>query len=236
MPVLRFSSIRSTSASKLVDADVEVAVGRQDHAVEPPSMKVCSRQRVGELRCPRRRWSSRRPAGGRARRGSSLVRCPASARAPRRRCRRRRRSTTRSSRAELVDQQLQRGLHAAAACPALHRAGDVDQEHQVARRRRSRLRLRSPGCRRAAAAVFGFHGARRLGRRRANGVAAIVAARVAVVEVVDQLLDAHRVRRRQLALVQEAPHVAVAAVSTSMEKVRHRMLGGAMDGLSLSLP
>ena len=91
-PLLRLLLDQPLSSPLAGDADVEVAVGGEDHAVDAALDEVLLGDRRRPARCRRRRWSSRRPGAGRARRGSSAARRPAWTASTRPRARRRRRS------------------------------------------------------------------------------------------------------------------------------------------------
>jgi hypothetical protein len=197
--------MRSSSASLDV-ADVEVAVGGEHHAVVAAALVALARHAVGEPEplAAGRRAARLEPLDGlgdarllRARRGRQHH--PALPRVHDER--------DAVLRAELVDEQPQRALDERQLVVALHRARDVDEEDEVVRRQPldrdgSRLQRdaheavpRLPRRRRH----LGVDGDRRVAGGGGEGVR----------EVVDQLLEAHRVGRRARALRQEAAHVAV---------------------------
>ena len=70
------------------------------------------------------------------------------------------------------------------------------------------------------------------GRHRHGGEEGLVARGrlgVAIVEIVDQLLDPHRIARRQLAVVEEAADIGVGGGVDVDREGRHRRLGDALD-------
>ncbi len=128
------------------------------------------------------------------------------------------------ARRQLICEQAERVLQQRQLVRRLHRARHVDQEHEVRGRPLGggdvesldadlhEQRLRIPRRRRH----FRSHAERHVAARRR---------RVAVVEIVDHLLDTHRVLRRQLAGVEEAAHVGVrAGVDVDGER-RDRLIG-----------
>ncbi len=139
------------------------------------------------------------------------------------------------ARPQLLDQHGQRLLDQVQLVRVHHRARDVDQEDQVAVGPRRALDLaaldadshqpvlRPPG---------------RLGHRDVDREGVFAAGRrrgVVVVEVVDHLLDPHRVRRRQRAeLLDEAAHVGVGRRVDVDREGRQRLLvhtdEGVVDG------
>ncbi len=191
-------------------------------------MKACSRHRIGE-----------RDAGAAVGRAAGLepvergldrrrARSRASAPAPRRCCRRRPRWLMRSCgasarRASSFNERFTSGSL----------SGSSIEPDTSTRKTRFEavgcgLRFRSPGCRCAAGGSSDSTACGATSVTTPNGVAASRGAAYVVVEVVDQLLDAHRVLRRQAALVQDAPHVAVGAgVDVDAER-RDGILGCAM--------
>ena len=131
-------------------------------------------------------------------------------------------------RAQLRDQGRERLLEQRQLVGLVHRTGGVDQEHQVGRRQlglrhikaldpdHQQLSLRIP----RRGGEFG----RRAERRRQRG-----RRRMAVIEVVDELFGAHRVRRRPHALAQHPAHVGVAAGVDVDGEGGNRLLSGAVD-------
>ncbi|MCY1295566.1 hypothetical protein D9M70_449120 [compost metagenome] len=118
---------------EIADADVEVAVGGQQDAVDAVRDEALLRLLVGELdaRLAGRRAAGAEPVDGGAdlrlvAAGGGLEHHPRLA------------GVDHQGHlvlgAQLVDQQLQRALHQRQALGAVHRAGHVDQEHQVGRR------------------------------------------------------------------------------------------------------
>jgi len=189
-------------------ADVEIAIRAQNHAVHAARHEIGLGDIVGELDAHR--------TIGRAARRQPIERTEDLAR-PRNRCRGQRQprgAGVRDDRHAVigpqpVHQHLHRLLHQRQLVRVLHRAGDIQQEHQIrARSRRlgdfARLQpyAHQPVRRRP----------RRLRHLQMRGHRHVFSgrSRVTVREVIDQLLHAHRIARRTLALVEETPHVGVA--------------------------
>ena len=116
----------------------------------------------------------------------------------------------------------------------VHRAGGIDQEHQVRRRQgglghvvtldpdHQQLALRIPRRRRE----FGADPERGRARGRRG---------MAVAEVIDEFLGTHRIRRRTHALAQHAAHVGVAAGIDVDGERGHRLFAGAMHRVVLAM-
>ena len=193
----------------LGDADIEIAVGGQDDAVRALLDEVAGGHVIGELDAG--------PAVGRAARAQLLDRREnlrlVQARGGRE-------DQPRGAGvddhrdlvvlAELLDQALQAPLHQRELVGLLHRAGDVDEEHEVAGGPAGLVdRLRGdpdprqavPGIPRAAGDLD-MHGE---GVRAGGGRRGVV-----IGEVVEQLLDADGVLRRQHVLGEVTADVGVA--------------------------
>ena len=188
-------------------ADVEVAVGGEDDAVDAAGLEVLAGDGVGE-------------ADPLAAVGGAAGREPVEGGQDRRLAIAGRRFEHLAGRAgvhhdgdgvlrpELRRQQLHRGLEQGQLVGVLHRPGDVDQEYEVRGRQPGVRRLvpldadvqempvRVPG----AGADLGVHG---------EGMRCVAGRRVGVVEVVHDLLDAHRVIGRDLAPLEETADVGV---------------------------
>ena len=207
MPLLALLFDQARQLALARDADVEVAVGREDDAVDAALDEVLGwrcRRRAG---CRRRRWSSRRLRARRSPAGSRPCGRRAST-AARGRSRRRRRRSRRGRAASSVSTSIRiavltsgslsggpssrrrragtRGCAAACVSAAMRRRLQPDQREPM---------LRVP----RAGGHLGRHRERRAFRR----------VRVREAEVVDQLLDAHRVGGWQRAVVEEAADVRV---------------------------
>ena len=65
-PAFAFSSASRTSSPVAGDADVEIAVGAEEHAVDAALDEIVAGPSGRPAECPARRWSSRRPAGCRS--------------------------------------------------------------------------------------------------------------------------------------------------------------------------
>ena len=131
------------------------------------------------------------------------------------------------ARAERVDQHAHPVPHERQPVGRHHRAGHVDQEHQIARRH---VRLRDlaslqPDEHEPVLRVPGRLG--QLGRDRERHVA--LRLRVVEAEVVDHLLDANRAGGGSAAVVQEPPDVRVRrGVDVDRER-RERLVGDAPE-------
>ena len=188
------------------DADVEVAVGGEDDAVDAVLDEVLAGEIVGQLDTG---GAVGRAAGvelldGSVDGGLLVPRCRLQSEAAVPRVGDDRDAVLWT---QGVDQHLHRGLDQRQAVGRHHRSGDIEQEREVARRCIALLdRLRAqPDQRelvlRIPRACGNFRGDR---HRRVALRGGIV-----VLEVVDQLLNANRIRWWQLTAVQEATDVGV---------------------------
>ena len=208
MPSSRRCSIRRTiSASVLTPTLKSPSVARMTRLL-PSEMKCSLRDVVGEL--------DPGAAGGRAARlqpvdrlaGSSVLSAP---------LRRRQHQARRAGvdddghpvlLAKLLHQRAERLLDQRQLVGRLHRARDVDQEHEVARRQVSGRDATRPGGRSGRAGAPAPRGTTPTSVVHGERVRPLRSG-IAIGEVVDQLLDPDRVLRRQRALAQEAADVAV---------------------------
>ena len=111
---------------------------------------------------------------------------------------------------QLVCEESERVLEQGQLVGRLHRTGDVDQEHQIGG---GALRSRDVEALDAHSKQPGV-GVPRGGsqfRGHAERHLAVGRRRVAVVEIVDHFLDAHCVLGRELAGVEEPPHIGIRA-------------------------
>ena len=118
----------------------------------------------------------------------------------------------------------------------MHRAGHVDQEHQIGRRQLLDAAIRGldGDTQQARLRVPRRH--RQLGADAEGHIP--LRQRVVVGKVVDQLFQAHGVLRWQLPAVEEAPHIGIAACIDVDAEGRHRRLGDGehrVVGISLVL-
>ena len=135
-------------------------------------------------------------------------------------------------RPQLRGQQRERALEQRQLGRRLHRSRHVDQQHQVARGQRGRRDRRRAQPDAHELALRGPRTPADLDRQR-EGLARR-RHRIAVVEVVDQLLDAHGVGRRQPAFAQEPADIGVRrrvdVDGEGGERRRgHRAHGGLLD-------
>ena len=210
------------------DADVEIAVGGQDDAIRPVLDEVLGGDVIGEL--------DARAAVGRAAalqlidRREDLRLLDA---------RRRREDQARGPGidddrdpvvlAELLDQPLQAPLDQRQLVRLLHRAGDVDQEDEVAGRPLGLVDRPGgdPDPRQPVIGVPGtardldVHGERVRAGFRWRGIV--------VGEVVEQLLDADGILGRERVLREEAPDVGVAGRIHVDRERRQRLAGRPME-------
>ena len=110
-------------------------------------------------------------------------------------------------RPELIDEEMQRALDQRQLVGVLHRSRHIDQEDEIAGRQVRRVDPPSLEADQEEPVLFVPGAARDLRRHRerlARGWIGIV-----IGEIVDHLLDAHRVARRPLVLGQEAADIAV---------------------------
>ena len=134
---------------------------------------------------------------------------------------------------QLPGQEFQRGLHQRELVGVLHRAGYVHQEHEVRCRSRAlRLPALNPDMQQAGLRI---PRGRRHFRNDSEGRRRIPRSRIGVVEIVDELFHAYRVLRRQAALVQHPPYVAVGTRIHVDAERRHRILGNAMHRVRVDL-
>ena len=227
-PLLALASIRRIELVLVGDADVEVAVGGEDDAVGAPLDEVLRRPCRRRAGCPRRRWSSRRPAAGRAPRGSRPCRRTRSRAGPGPTPPRRRRSPPGRSRRAARPASAATPSPAAACSGWSIEPGDVDQEDEVARRPPVAGRSAWPVRPIRASRCSAFQGQPATSTWTANGVVAR-RGRVVVGEVVEQLLDPDRVLRRQRALVEEPADVGVAGGVDVDRERRERLVPDAEE-------
>ncbi len=208
------------------DADVEIAVGGENHAVDSLGDEVVDGQLVREL-------NARAAVGGAAgfqtvdRFENRLLAVAAG----------RRQHETRVARvdhdrhavavAQLAGKQLERFTNQRQLVLLLHRAGDVDEKHQVARGPLLAMHfasLQSHAHQHVVAVP------RATGRFRGDAKR-IVAGRLRIVvgEVVDELLKPHGIRRRQLAACQIPTHVGIARRVDVDGERRERSVGRAEE-------
>ncbi|MNO71084.1 hypothetical protein D3C76_619870 [compost metagenome] len=111
--------------------------------------------------------------------------------------------------AQAIHQQFEGALHQGQPLAAIHRAGHIDEEHQVGRRQFRDTTVAGPNADAQQARLrvprrwrqFGSNAERR----------AIGGQRIVVGEIVDHFLQAHCAFRRQAAFVEDASDVSVAA-------------------------
>jgi hypothetical protein len=133
--------------------------------------------------------------------------------------------------AQALDEQRHRLLQQRQLVGRLHRPGHVEQEREPPRRQRFFLE-RAPAQADERQAMLRAPRARpELGRDRERHGA--LRFRIVVAEVVHELLHAHRVFRRELALDQEAPHVRVGRGVDVDREGRERVLGRGQEGIVL---
>ncbi len=188
------------------DADIEVAVGGEDHAIDSALDEALGRHAVGELnaRGAIGRTTSPEPLDGVF---DGFLPIASS---------RRQRNTALPGvhddadpilGAKRVGEHDHGLLHQWKALLIGHRAGDVEQEGQIARRNlflvnghRTKADEHEP--------VFGVPGS---GADFGTDGDWSTAARCRIIEleIVDQLFDPYRISRRELALAEESPHVRV---------------------------
>ena len=206
MPFLAFLFDQPDELALARDADVEITVGRQDDAVDAFLEERPAGDVVGQL-----------DAGSAVGRAAGLqfsdrlldLRLAAPGR-------RRQDETTRTGvdddgdavgGVERVGQHAHRGLDERQLVGLVHRAGDVEQKHEVSRRRAFGSHAASLQADEREAMARIPRARRHLGRDRERR--AIRRILVGEAEVVDQLFDAHGVCRRQRALIEEAANVRV---------------------------
>ena len=206
MPFSRFSSIRRMSSPWLVTPTLKSPSVARMTRLMPPLMNVSARDVVGEL-----------DAAGAVRRSARLkigdrVLDLGLAVAGRRRQHQPAGAGIDDDRdavfgPERVGEHPHRRLHERQLVGRRHRAGDVEQEDEIARRRSLRVQPASlqPDEREAMARIPGARG--NFGRHRERRACRLNPC--SEPEVVDQLFDADGVGRRQRALVQEAADVRV---------------------------
>jgi hypothetical protein len=216
--------------SRLVDgADIEVAIGRQNHAVDAAVRPLLAGQVVGQLNAgaPIGRATGRECVERRRDSGLLIAR-------------RRFEHGARSAGVhgdgdaidgtELVDQQLERSLQEVDLVGALHRARHVHEKHQVRGRQVGRRAL-EPLQADVEQLSTGVPWARReLGVDRERAVL-ILRCGIGVVEVVDELLGANRVRIRQHTLIEQAADVGVGGRIDVDRKGRHGVLECGVHGI-----
>ena len=214
-PLARCSSMRRTRASWLVTPTLKSPSVARMTRLMPPRTN-CSRRRDTRARSPVRHWSTRQPRDSRSPRACASCDRRWSGRERDRSSRRRRRSPRdrapsayRRACAGRADQRQLVGR--------VHRARHVDQEDQIA----SGLVLDrdvaalQPDQRQLVLGIPWAFG--QLGRDRERRVARRL--RIRETEVVDQLFDPNRARRRQRSTLRKRRTLAYDAVSTSIEKV-----------------
>ena len=215
----------------IVRADVEIAVGGEDHAVDAVAQEAGFRLRIGQLQAlaaigraagfePVQRGENRFLVGPRGRRqdeaGAAGVDDHRHA----------------VLRPQLLDQFAEAGFQQGQLVLVLHGPGGVDQEDDV---RGGDLRLRHGITLDADLQQLVF----RIPRRRrdlgadAERRRAIARRGVTVVEIIDHLFGAHGVGRRTLSGHEHAAHIAVAAGIDVDRKGADRILGHAMGRIVL---
>ena len=187
-------------------ADVEVAVGREDHAVDAAALEVLARGGVGELDAGRAvgRTAGVKAGDGAVDVGLAITRCRRQDQAAVARVDDNRHAVLAAKR---VGQHPHRRLDQWELVLRLHRPGHVEQEHQIARGRfRSRQRAAlQPDQRQVVGRIP--RARRQLGRHREWLACRCLA--VVEPEVVDQLLDADGIERREVAVGEEPAHVGI---------------------------
>ena len=113
---------------------------------------------------------------------------------------------------------------------AVHGPGHVQQEHQIRRWTSFRVRLVAADTDGQQQGLVVPRRRRDLGADRERRVA-ILWQRIVIRKVVDQFLDAHRVRRRQPSVVQKAPHVGIGAGVHVDAECRHGVFANEPDGV-----
>jgi len=189
------------------DAHVEIAVGGEEDAVHPVLDEALPRDFVGQL--------EPRAACGRAARLQLIERGADQALVvgrwkdqPRRAGIDHDRDTVLGF--QFLSQSHQCGLDEGQLVRIVHRARDVDEEHEV---RRGAAGARQVVAAQADAQQAGFgvpRGDRHVGRHAERRLA-LFGQWIVVAEVVDQFLGAHRVSRRQLTLREEPPRIGISA-------------------------
>ena len=208
-------------AVEVTDANVEVAIGGQQDAIDAAFDQVLARLLVGQLDA---RLPCRRTTGAELIDGRTDLRLVATGRGIEQHLAVTGIGDQRDAilRTQLLDQQFQGALHHWQAFAAMHRTRHVDQKHQVGRRQllnaairrldgdAQQARLRIPRRHRQ----FGADTERRIALRQ----------RVGVGKVVDQFLQTHGVLRWQFPAIEEAPHVGVATGINIDAEGGHRRL------------
>ena len=191
----------------LVDCtDVEIAIGREDHAIDAALDKTLARLGIGQL--------DARTAVGRAA-GPQLFQRLFNARdlVARGGFEHHPRGAGVDHDAhpviciQLARQQGQRTLQQRQFVLGMHRTGHIDQKHQVGRLEliRGNRRGAHRDAQQAGVRIPGIWPVLQVDRK---GLVAL-GQRILIAEVVDQLLDAHRIRRRQAAVHQHAAHIGI---------------------------
>ncbi len=221
-PTLPLARDKVFQLVRIGDPNVEVAVRRQDHAIDAVLLEVRARQLIGlpdALRACRR---SARCQVIECRQDLALVR-------PRGRFQHHARITGIDHdrhpvlSIELVYEHAHRLLHQRQLVRLIHRARYVEQENEVRSRSLVALNVEAldPDMHDLRVGV-----PRRLidRNRRPERLRAVLGQSVRVVEVVDHLLDPDRICRRQRAVVQKLPHDRVRRRIHIGGERRHRLL------------
>ncbi len=222
---------------EIADADIEIAVGRQQDAVDALFDIRLLRHLVRQL-------DAGRPGGGAARRqlidrGADFRLFAAGGRLQ---------HDARAAgvshqrylvlRPQLIDQQLEAGFQQRQLVRHFHRAGYIDQEHQIGRRQHRLVDIagldtdaQQPGIRiPRRRRDFGGHA-----ERHQLAIGAALRQSVLVGEIIDQLLHPHRIGRRQPPFVQEPPHIGVGTGIDIDAERRHRLLGRQLHRMLLQV-
>ena len=129
---------------------------------------------------------------------------------------------------QAVEEELHGAHHQRQLVGRVHRTRDVEQEDQVAARHFLGIEIVALDAD-VDQLVAGLPGAGRHDHAGREGPGALGRQRIVVVEVVDQLLDAHGVLLRHHAAIQLAPHEGVGSRVDVDREGRDRVLGDPLD-------
>ena len=227
MPVCALPLDEALELVAIGDADVPVAVGRQDDAVDGRLVEARFRHPIGVLdaRRARRRAACAEAVDGRH---DALLLGHLGRPEPHVGACRIGHDRHGVVGLEVVEQHAERVLQQRQAVLRRHRSRDVDQEHEIGARPLRAVEL--------VALDGDVHqpvglvpGRREHADRRQERHVGALGARIGVGEVVDHLLDAHCVLRRQPSAVERTPHERVGRGIDVERERRNRLLRHLLD-------
>ncbi len=199
--------MRSSRRSGVAHADIEIAVGREDDAVDRTRLETGLRQAVGRVQAV---GAGRATAGPKFFDGAHDLAFPTAGRGLQHHARLAGIGDDGDPilRPHLLDQETKRALEERQLVGARHRAGGVDEKDEIGRQPLGGLDLVAldADAQKLAALVPG-----RGEQSEIDGERIVRALRpgIGVVEIIDHLLDSHRIDGRQHALLQETPDIGV---------------------------